>query len=270
VSALRDAFARASATGASLSEKQRAAMDAAWTPLGAGYAGEAWQPERKRNLEEQQGILEQIKAAREIEKKSRIEADSTRTLLEAQLIRVQAARVSGTTTTTTAAAGTTSATTAASVAEIEKQRTALEQQRAAAESQLSQVQERESSAQAYVDGSQSRIDAGTFNAQDNASALQDRSAAEYQIQQFTDVLADLDAKLQRLTTPMPAAPAPATQPAYQPAPVFQVAPQMDAQSMQQAFAASQAQTALLQSFISRIGQEMAKQNEILRTSSYSR
>ena len=35
--------------------------------------------------------------------------------------------------------------------------------------------------------------------------------------------------------------------------------------MLQSLAAAQQQTALLQSFITRIGQEMAKQNEILRT-----
>jgi hypothetical protein len=237
-------------------------MNSAWTPIGEGIAGEEWQPERDRNLKAQQDILGQIEAAREIEKKSRIEADSTRTLLEAQLIRVQAARVSGTTTTTAAAAGTTSATTAVSVAETEKQR-------AEAASQLLKWQAQAANAQSVIDSAQTRIESGTFSAADNASALQDRSAAEYQIQQFTAVLADLDAKLQLLTTPMPAAPAPAVQPVYQPAPAapapaFQVAPQMDSQSMQQAVDASQAQTALLQSFIDRIGREMAKQNEILR------
>jgi pyruvate formate-lyase activating enzyme-like uncharacterized protein len=41
--------------------------------------------------------------------------------------------------------------------------------------------------------------------------------------------------------------------------------QADQASMLQALASAQEQTALLQSFISRIGQEMAKQNEILRT-----
>ena len=44
----------------------------------------------------------------------------------------------------------------------------------------------------------------------------------------------------------------------------------DQSTMLQALNSAQEQTALLQSFISRIGQELAKQNEILRTSSYSR
>jgi hypothetical protein len=276
VSALRDAFARASAIGTSLAEKQRAAMNSAWTPIGEGIAGENWQKERDRNLKAQQDILGQIEAAREIEKKSRIEADSTRTLLEAQLIRVQAARVSGTTTTTAAAAGTTSATTAVAVAETEAQHAAMKQQRAEAASQLLAWQAQAASAQSVIDSAQSRIDAGTFSAADNASAIQARSAAEDPIAQLTAFLTDLDAKLQLLTPPQPAAPAPAVQPVYQPAPAvqpvrqpapapaFQVAPQMDSQSMQQAVDASQAQTALLQSFVDRIGREMAKQNEILR------
>jgi hypothetical protein len=41
--------------------------------------------------------------------------------------------------------------------------------------------------------------------------------------------------------------------------------QADQNAMLQALASAQEQTALLQSFISRIGQEMSKQNEILRT-----
>jgi hypothetical protein len=254
-------------------------MNSAWTPLGEGIAGENWQPERDRNLKSQQDILGQIEAARQLEDKSRIEADSTRTLLEAQLIRVQAARVSGTTTTTTAAAGTTSATTAVAVAETEAQHAAMKQQRGEAASQLLAWQAQAASAQSVIDAAQSRIDAGTFSAADNASAIQARSAAEDPIAQLTAFLTDLDAKLQLLPPPQPAAPAPAVQPVRQPAPAvqpvyqpapaapapaFQVAPQMDSQSMQQAVDASQAQTALLQAFIDRIGREMAKQNEILR------
>jgi len=202
VSALRGEFARASATGTSLSKKQRAAMNSAWTPLGVEKAGAALQPERDRNLKEQQDLLEQIKSARQLEDKSRLDADSTRTLLEAQLVRVQAARVSGSTTTTAAAAGTTSATTAASVAE-------LAAQRSAAEAQLGPLAAQASTAQDYLATIPDRIASGTYS-------------------------------------------------------------QADQGTMIQALNSAQEQTALLQSFISRIGQELAKQNEILRTSSYSR
>jgi hypothetical protein len=139
----------------------------------------------------------------------------------------------------------------------------------ASQAQTALWQAQAASAQSVIDSAQSRIESGTFSAADNASAIQARSAAEAPIAQLTAVLTDLDAKLHLLTPPQPAAPAPAVQPVYQPAPAapapaFQVAPQMDSQSMQQAVDASQAQTALLQSFVDRIGREFAKQNEILR------
>jgi hypothetical protein len=197
VNALSSEYGRASAQGGMLAQKQQKAMDSAWTPRGVGSAGAAWQPERDRNLKELQDLSEQIKAARQVAEKARIEADSTRVILEAQLIHVQASRVTAGTATTTATSGTTSATTAVSVAD-------LAAKKAAAEAQLPQFAAQAQSAQEYLATVPERARSGTYS-------------------------------------------------------------QAEQIAMQQALASAQEQTALLQSFITRIGREMSKQNEILRT-----
>jgi hypothetical protein len=195
--ALQTEYSRTSLRGATLAEKQKTAMDAAWTPKGVETAGAILQPERDRNLKELQDLAAQIKAAKDAEAKARLDADSTRTLLDAQLIRVQASRVTAGTTTTAAAATTTAATTAVTSADLAAQRTA-------AEAQLGPLAAQASTAQDYLSTVPDRIASGTYSQADQAAMLQ-------------------------------------------------------------ALTSAQEQTALLQSFITRIGAEMAKQNEILRT-----
>jgi len=195
--ALQTEYSRTSLRGATLAEKQKTAMDAAWTPKGVETAGAILQPERDRNLKELQDLAAQIKAAKDAEAKARLDADSTRTLLDAQLIRVQASRVTAGTTTTAAAATTTAATTAVTSADLAAQRTA-------AEAQLGPLAAQASTAQAYLSTIPDRISSGTYS-------------------------------------------------------------QADQSAMLQALTSAQEQTALLQSFITRIGAEMSKQNEILRT-----
>jgi hypothetical protein len=128
VSSLQGEYGRAAAQSGMLKTRQQSAMDSAWTPLGVEKAGAAWQPERDRNLKELQDLAEQIKSARDIAEKARIEADTTRTLLEAQLVRVQASRVSGSTAFTAAGAASTTAATAVTAADLAAQRTAAEAQ----------------------------------------------------------------------------------------------------------------------------------------------
>ena len=199
---LRTEYVRTAANGAKLAATQQRDMDAAWTPKGVENAGAKWQPERDRNLKLLEDLADQMKAAKKASEKAGMEAASTRTLVEAQLIKVQASRVTAGTSTTAAVAGTTAATTAISVADLAKQKSA-------AEDQLSQAQGQSSTAQEYLASVPDRIASGTYS-------------------------------------------------------------QADQTSMLQALASAQEQTALLQSFISRIGQEMAKQNEILRTLPSSR
>jgi hypothetical protein len=195
--ALQTEYSRTSLRGATLAEKQKTAMDAAWTPKGVETAGAILQPERDRNLKELQDLAAQIKAAKDAEAKARLDADSTRTLLDAQLIRVQASRVTAGTTTTAAAATTTAATTAVTSADLAARRTA-------AEAQLGPLAAQASTAQDYLSTVPDRIASGAYSQADQAAMLQ-------------------------------------------------------------ALTSAQEQTALLQSFITRIGQEMSKQNEILRT-----
>jgi hypothetical protein len=208
--ALQSEYSSTSARGAKLAEKQKTAMDNALfrsdkdIPGSTTSAFKEWQPERDRNLKELQDLADQIKSAKDAEAKARLDADSTRTLLDAQLIRVQASRVTAGTTTTAAAAGTTTATTAVQSAAKEAEVQRLAAQKSAAEAQLPQAQAQAAAAQEYLATVPDRIASGTYSQADQAAMLQ-------------------------------------------------------------SLAAAQQQTALLQSFITRIGQEMAKQNEILRT-----
>lgn len=208
VAALLSEYQSVSARGGSLAAKQKKAMDGAWftsrfaIPFSDTAAGNELQPERDRNLKQQQTLQEEIKAAKELGDKSRGDAAYTSILLAAQSNRIQQSTISSRTTATAAAAGTTTATTAVSVAD-------LAAQRAAAEAQLPQYQQQASTAQEYLSTIPDRIASGTYSQADQAA-------------------------------------------------------------MQRALAAAEEQTALLQSFISRIGQEMSKQNEILRTLPSSR
>jgi len=173
VSALQAEFASTSHVGGILAEKQRVAMNSAWTELGAGIAGAEWQPERDRNLKGLQDIAAQIKEARKTESDSRRDAESARTLLDAQLIRVQASRVSGATSTRSSSASVIGADNAITAAELVRQRSS-------AEEQLRQAQDQNVNAQAFVDGTQARIDAGTYSFSDNANALQALAASQEQ------------------------------------------------------------------------------------------
>jgi hypothetical protein len=173
VSALQAEFASTSHAGGILAEKQRVAMNSAWTELGAGIAGAKWQPERDRNLKGLQDIAAQIKEARKTESDSRRDAESARTLLDAQLIRVQASRVSGATSTRSSSASVIGADNAITAAELVRQRSS-------AEEQLRQAQDQAVNAQAFVDGTPSRIAAGTYSFSDNANALQALAASQEQ------------------------------------------------------------------------------------------